>query len=222
MVGVAMCGTSQLEDMSFYSYLADETAAASDSPSHPEAPSPNRRPGLRTNFSRKSLAAVQDMKSSVQHLLTSTSMNQVFSSRYRRQAFFALVTYLAVGLSYYCFQQGFTFLDSLYFIVITILAIGYGDYVPQSPSQRLFTCFFIVFGVIIVSACIGSVTEVLYDLHERAVHERVKKAAIKMQTVGINESVVDFLDVSQTVKRSLSLSLSLRPLTLSRPLFLAL
>jgi hypothetical protein len=187
--------------MSFYSHLNDESPPSTFTAPSPDVtlpPPPLRPAGLRHNISQTSLAAVNEIKASVHHLLTSTSLNQVFSTRYRRQAFFALVAYLFVGLSYYCLQQGFTFLDSLYFITITILAIGYGDYVPHSSSQRLFTCFFIVFGVVIVSACIGSVTEVLYDFHETAVHERVKKAAIKMQSVGkINKSVADFLDVSQ-------------------------
>jgi hypothetical protein len=143
------------------------------------------------------------MKASVQRLLTSTSLNEVFSTRYRRQASLALLAYFCVGIGYYCGQQGFSILDALYFIVTTVLTIGYGDYTPNSTPQRLFTCFFIVFGVLIVSACIGSVTEILYDIHERLVHERVSKAAIRMKIVeneDSNSNVIDFLDVSE--KRS--------------------
>jgi hypothetical protein len=165
----------------------------------PSSPRPPPRPPLL----KSSSSAVHQMKSSVQHLLTSTSLNEVFSTRYRRQALFALLAYFSVGIGYYCGQEGFTFLDALYFIVITVLTIGYGDYIPNSTAQRLFTCFFIVFGVLIVSACIGSVTEVLYDIHERLVHERVSKAAARMKIVENEDSdsnIIDFLDVSH--KRS--------------------
>lgn len=60
----------------------------------------------------------------VQKLLTSKTLNEVFSLQYRRRSAIAFIVYLLLGIGYYCGHEKFTVLDSVYFSVTTILTIG--------------------------------------------------------------------------------------------------
>lgn len=60
----------------------------------------------------------------VQGLLTTKSLNEVFSTRYRRRAGIAFFLYMILGIGYYCGQEKFTVLDAVYFSITTILTIG--------------------------------------------------------------------------------------------------
>lgn len=79
---------------------------------------------LPTHTSTLTTNTVKNISNSMKQLLTTTSLNQVFSSRYRKQSLIALLTYFIIGILYYTLQQNLTFLNALYYIVITILTIG--------------------------------------------------------------------------------------------------
>jgi hypothetical protein len=80
---------------------------------------------------------------------------------------------------------------------------SYGDKTPNSPYQRYFTCFYIILGLLIISAVIGSITELLYDIHQDSVNKRVQHAAVRMKNVKENPNynkILEFLDVSDKAR----------------------
>ena len=77
----------------------------------------------------------------------------------------------------------------------------YGDLTPHTSYQRIFTIFYIFLGILIISAVVGSVTEVLYEKHQESIDQGVKRAASKMKSFEENpnyQKVLEFLDVSDT------------------------
>jgi Ion channel len=63
---------------------------------------------------------------------------------------FILGLFYAVGVIYYKYVEGWTFVDCVYFITNTITTCGYGYYHPASEQSRLFTIFLIFVGVIVI------------------------------------------------------------------------
>mmetsp|Transcript_24580 Transcript_24580/g.36199 ORF Transcript_24580/g.36199 Transcript_24580/m.36199 type:complete len:101 (+) Transcript_24580:90-392(+) len=91
--------------------------------------------------SRKLHQRVSESAAAVQELFTLNSLNQSFSTQYRRRTAIAFVLYFVIGIGYYTGREKFTILDSIYFSVTTILTIGYGDLTPHTSYQRIFTIF---------------------------------------------------------------------------------
>ena len=60
----------------------------------------------------------------VHGLITSESLSETFNTRYRRRAAIAFAIYVILGIGYYCGQENYSLLDSLYFSTVTILTIG--------------------------------------------------------------------------------------------------
>ena len=57
-----------------------------------------------------------------------------------------------IGTLFYRYEEGWSYIDSLYFAVITLSTVGYGEIYPTTPASKLFTIFFILFGVGIIFA----------------------------------------------------------------------
>lgn len=57
---------------------------------------------------------------------------------------------LLVGVLFYHFLEGWSYLDALYFCVITLATVGYGDLTPTTPLTKLFTIFYVINGVVIL------------------------------------------------------------------------
>lgn len=91
----------------------------------------------------------------------------------------------------------------------------YGDLKATTTPQRVFTCFYIFFALVILSSLFSSVTEQIQSNFDEQSHERVKRAALGMQSVRVLEegeqeqeereqrlSVMEFLDVEDQSPRA--------------------
>lgn len=71
----------------------------------------------------------------------------------RHQAlFFALLFYVAVGVGFYSWQEGWSLVDSFYFTVVELGTVGFGDLVPTTTVTRFFTAVYLIFGLVILGA----------------------------------------------------------------------
>ncbi len=77
------------------------------------------------------------------------------------------LTVTLIGLSslFYCWAEGWSWLDSIFFSVITISTVGYGDLVPQTAIGKIFTVGLIFCGI---GLFVAAATEVANTLIERA------------------------------------------------------
>ncbi len=54
---------------------------------------------------------------------------------------------LILGTVFYSFQEGWSYIDSLYFSVVTLTTVGYGDLHPTTTASKMFTVLYIFIGV---------------------------------------------------------------------------
>lgn len=59
---------------------------------------------------------------------------------------------IAVGVVFYRFVEGFTWVDAFYFSIVTLGTVGYGDIVPTTDGGKIFTSFYILIGIGIIAA----------------------------------------------------------------------
>ena len=69
----------------------------------------------------------------------------------------ALVVYVAVGVGFYAWQEGWSVADSFYFSVVTLTTVGYGDLAPTTTLTRLFTAVYLILGLSILGTVVHSV-----------------------------------------------------------------
>lgn len=81
-----------------------------------------------------------------------------------------VVLMLAIGVIFYSWQEGWSFIDSLYFTVITLTTIGYGDFVPTTTLSRFFTIGYVLVGIGIFGLAINA----LMSRQQRRVRERME------------------------------------------------
>lgn len=126
-------------------------------------------------------------------LMKLKALNDVINNRYRVVAVFGFCIYILIGLGYYSGHEDLTYLSSIYFSITTILTIGYGDYGPHSHSQRIFTSFYVLFGVVVITAVVGSLGEIFHDENDRRAEARSRKATERMQNITASLSVEEAL-----------------------------
>jgi hypothetical protein len=54
---------------------------------------------------------------------------------------------LIVGMLFYHFFEGWSYLDSLYFCVVSLGTVGYGDLTPTTPFTKVFTIIYLINGI---------------------------------------------------------------------------
>lgn len=81
----------------------------------------------------------------------------------------AVVLYFLVGLLFYRFYEGWTFIDSLLFTIVTISTVGYGNTSPSDDISRLFTIFYMLFGIYLVLHSLVNFTNSLLERESVAV-----------------------------------------------------
>lgn len=78
------------------------------------------------------------------------------------------VLIVAIGVVFYQFVEGWSFIDALFFCVVTLTTVGYGNIVPVTTAGKLFTTFYILFGI-------GIFAMVINILVRHGVHTHIKR-----------------------------------------------
>ena len=61
-----------------------------------------------------------------------------------------VIWYVAIGVAFYMYTEGWTFIESAYFSMVTMSTVGYGDFTPTTSGSRVFTIFYTLLGIIVV------------------------------------------------------------------------
>ena len=79
-------------------------------------------------------------------------------------ALFSLVIIiLGSGAVFYHFNEGWSWLDSLYFSVATLTTVGYGDFAPHTVAGKVFTMFYLLIGIGVLLGFINFVAQRAVD-----------------------------------------------------------
>lgn len=81
-----------------------------------------------------------------------------------RILFFFLVTLLAGATLFYCREEGWSVIDSLYFSVMTMSTIGYGDFVPTTTLSKTFTIIFALLSIGVFVALMSKIVGIVLHL----------------------------------------------------------
>ncbi len=63
---------------------------------------------------------------------------------------------LAIGVIFYHFVEGLSWLNATYFCVVTLTTVGYGDIAPKTDPGKIFTIFYLLIGIGIIAAFLNN------------------------------------------------------------------
>ena len=75
---------------------------------------------------------------------------------------------IVVGSIFYCIEEGWGIIDSIYFCVVTIATVGYGDFSPTNALSKMFTITLAISGI-------GVLWALLQNLHKLLLKEELKR-----------------------------------------------
>jgi hypothetical protein len=84
--------------------------------------------------------------------IQSLFLMDVLRDRNSRPAIFWAMSTLLVGMVFYHWVEGWSYLDAMYFCVVSLGTVGYGDLTPTTPIAKLFTIIYLINGIVILLA----------------------------------------------------------------------
>lgn len=101
----------------------------------------------------------------------------------------ALIAWMAglllIGMTFYHFAEGWSWLDSLYFCVITLSTVGYGDLDPTTPASKIFTIVYIFIGLSIFISLVNMLAKARQEIRaERSakIHHSLKSPSKSLKS----------------------------------------
>ena len=86
------------------------------------------------------------------HPVQNLFLLDVLRDRDSRPALLWALSTLLVGMFFYHWAEGWSYLDALYFCVVSLATVGYGDLTPTTPIARMFTIVYLINGIGILLA----------------------------------------------------------------------
>jgi voltage-gated potassium channel len=86
------------------------------------------------------------------HPVRNLFLLDVLSDRDSRPALLWALGTVLIGMVFYHYMEGWSWVDSLYFCVVSLGTVGYGDFTPTTPAARLFTVVYLINGIVILLA----------------------------------------------------------------------
>lgn len=80
----------------------------------------------------------------------------------------ALGLLVLLGIFWYHFIEGWSWLDALYMSIITLATVGFAEVNPLGARGRIFTIVLILMGVVVIAYILNSFTEALIQGHFQA------------------------------------------------------
>ena len=92
-----------------------------------------------------------------------------------------IVAYIGVGIIFYHYTEGWSFVESMYFSMVTMSTVGYGDYTPSSAGSRAFTVVYTLVGIVLIFTQVGGLMSLLtqpcYDAIRRSINRAFPRQA---------------------------------------------
>jgi voltage-gated potassium channel len=86
------------------------------------------------------------------HPIRNLFLIDVLRDKDSRPAFLWALCTLLIGMFFYHWVEGWSYLDSLYFCVVSLGTVGYGDFTPTTPVAKIFTMVYLINGIVILLA----------------------------------------------------------------------
>jgi len=83
-----------------------------------------------------------------------------YTTRRLLESFILFNLVVWIGAIAFWYWEDLSFLDSVYMCVVTISTVGYGDVYPSTKASRAFSIPWIVIAALLVTRCIGEVTDI--------------------------------------------------------------
>ena len=71
----------------------------------------------------------------------------------------AVGLYVAIGVVFYSWQEGWSVADSFYFTMVGLTTVGFGDLAPTTTFARLFTAAYLAVGLGILATAVHAVVQ---------------------------------------------------------------
>eukprot|EP00179_Madagascaria_erythrocladioides_P010460 CAMPEP_0198358310 /NCGR_PEP_ID=MMETSP1450-20131203/130207_1 /TAXON_ID=753684 ORGANISM="Madagascaria erythrocladiodes, Strain CCMP3234" /NCGR_SAMPLE_ID=MMETSP1450 /ASSEMBLY_ACC=CAM_ASM_001115 /LENGTH=314 /DNA_ID=CAMNT_0044065029 /DNA_START=26 /DNA_END=968 /DNA_ORIENTATION=+ len=74
--------------------------------------------------------------------------------------------FLATGICFYHFVEGWGVIDSLYFCTVVLTTVGYGDLTPTRTVSKMFTVLYVILAISIILAIVSYLVDLIVEKNE--------------------------------------------------------
>lgn len=99
------------------------------------------------------------MRNSLKDIFYLRSVGEFLRNPHYRKLLVTSMVIIGIGMVFYHFVEGWSWVDACYFSVVTLTTIGYGDIAPHTDAGKIFTVVYIISGLGLILGFINAVYE---------------------------------------------------------------